>query len=406
MLQQHRIVLLNHLIVIQYLKTKWRGYGRLIFSLEFLLWFLQVLFMSVFVIITSPTRLNITDDGVLIPSAGNSTIASASWASNVLKIMILVFCILNTIIWLVNVVCTGLPSLNIAKHELLWVTGATLGSTYAFLPPWRGTYWEAGSVAIFLSWFGLVLFLEYMDLFGIYVTMLMEVLKSLVKVGFLCFLFVVAFGFSFFILVGDVLPFDLLGHSFFITFSYLLGEIDYEEFVRREDNKTLLYPVLTHIFVVIAACFLAVGLMNLLIGLAVGDIDKIRKMAVIKQRTDKMRIFKSIDKWLCNCILQCVDKRCITVYPNKPVNVVRRCWRLLWRALKEGQDDKDEQMEVTTLLQSQKEIIRLHERIKTLSFMQMKQHEELKQLIESLTAAVTDKRMQAESEISLPLSDS
>ena len=369
------------------------------------MWCFQVFFMSVFVIITSPTRLNVTDDGVLIPSAENSTMASASVASNVLKIVVLAFCILNTVIWLANVICTGLPALNIAKHELLWVTGMALASTYAFLPPWKSVYWEAGSVAIFLAWFGLVLLLEYMDVFGIYVTMLMEVLKSMVKVGFLCCLFVIAFGFSFFILIGDVIPFDLLGHSFFITFSYLLGEIDYVEFVQRESNSTLQYPVLTHIFVVTAACFLAVGLMNLLIGLAVGDIDKIKKMAVIKQRTDKMRIFKRIDRWLCDCILQHVDKRYVTVYPNKPVNVVRRCWRWLWRALKEGQDDDDTEIEATAL-QTQKEISRLHERIKTLSLTQMKQHEELKQLIESLTALVAREKLQhAESEISLPQSD-
>ena len=73
MLKGCRIDLLTHPVVAYYLKSKWKTYGGLIYGLQFLLFFLQVVFLSAFILVTPPTHLNITDDYMVID--GNTTSA-------------------------------------------------------------------------------------------------------------------------------------------------------------------------------------------------------------------------------------------------------------------------------------------------------------------------------------------
>ena len=391
MLRFNRVSLLNHNVVVQYLKIKWRGYGRIVYGTQLLLFFLQVLFLSSFIIATPPPRLNITDTVTFIVSeeSSNTTITEISNASTVLRFFTLFFCLINTVIWFCNLFSIRLEVLYITKHQLMWMLAVALGSTYAFLIPWKFiqhgfsfVYWEAGAIAIFCSWVTLVLYMKPFDVFGVYVSMFLEVLATLIKVSFVCILFVIAFAFSLFILAGDFSPFTSLGDSFFITFSYLLGEINYETYVRRSESMALQHPILTYIFVLLAAALLAVVVMNLLIGLAVGDIDSIKRNALLKQRSDEVRIFTKMEAWLPNCILDRFNKRFHEHHPNKHVSPVRKGWRVFWRALK----DQDESApDLYKILENQETKIQcLQNEITTMRSLQKQRHDELKDLLETI----------------------
>ena len=391
MLRFNRVSLLNHMVVIQYLKMKWRGYGRIVYGTQLLLFFLQVLFLSSFIIVTPPPRLNITDAVTFEVNEGslNTTITEISDASTVLRFFTLFFCLINTIIWFCNLFSMRLEVLNITKHELMWILALVLGSTYAFLIPWKFiqhgfsfVYWEAGAIAIFCSWVTLVLYIKPFDVFGVYVSMFLEVLGTLIKVSFVCILFVIAFAFSLFILAGDFSPFTNLGDSIFITFSYLLGEINYETYVLRSERVALQYPIITYILVLFAGTLLAVVVMNLLIGLAVGDIDSIKRNALLKQRSDEVRIFTKMEAWLPNCILNRFNKRFYEHYPNKHVSPVRKRWRVFWRALK----DRDESApDLYKILENQEtKINSLQNEMATIQYLQKQRHDELKDLLETI----------------------
>ena len=392
MVESKQVGLLIHPVVARYLKLKWRGYGRLIYTTQFLLYFLQVMLLSVFIVITPPARLNISEETYKLLSE-NVTLSEVSIASTTVRFLTLFVCIINMFILLANIFSIGLRVLNFLRYEAIWVTAVSIISSYAFLIPWRyqtygfsSIYWEAGAIASFMSWFGILLLIKPYDFFGVYVTMFIEVLSTLIKVLFICLLFLLSFTFSFYILVGDVLPFKTVGDSMFITFSYILEDIDYETYVTRSRNRSLQHPNLTYVFVVGAAVVLAIALGNFLVGLAVGDIDSIRRNAIVKQRADEIRIFRRMDSWLPRIIVQCHDKRFHTVCFNSEVTFVRRVWRKCWRSLKETEADDEDVYKLIS--NQQREIMELKTQIRMQATAEAQRHEELKQMLHVLTSRV------------------
>ena len=397
MLSYNRIALLTHPVVLQYLKVKWRGYGRLIYGTQMFLFILQVLLLSTFILITPPPRLNVSDVtfDVLSSNLNGTMLTDVTTSSTVIRSITLAVCLLNTIIWLANAFSLKLEALNITKHELFVMEGLTLASTYAFLIPWKFhafgftfVFWQAGAIAIFSAWFTTGLFLKPFDLFGVYVTMFLEVVSSLLKALLVSSLFIIAFAFALFILVGDITPFTSIGDSFFMTASYLLGEINYETYVRRSDQNSLAYSSLTYIFVLLAAALLAVSVMNLLIGLAVGDIETIKQNALLKQRSTEIRIFTKMEPWMPKVILQHYDKRFHNIFPNEPVSVIRRMWRYFWRSLKSFEQETPN---LERILEKQQLYINcLQQEIAQAKSLHQQQHEELKDLLESIVRQRTE----------------
>ena len=385
MLICNRVNLLTHPVVVHYLKLKWRGYGRMVFLTQFLLFFLQVALLSLFVILTPPARIEVEDNSYELLS-NNVTLSQVSIASNVVRITALFVCSINTVLLIANIISVGLRVINILKYDVIWMLVLSMCASFAFLVPWKYSvfgfkfiYWEAGAIATFTSWFGLVLFVKPFDFFGVYVTMFTEVLSTLIKVLFICVLFLFAFTFPFYILAGDVHPFTTIGDSMFIVFSYILGEINYEYYVRRSENDSLQHPNLTYVFVILAAGLLAVATANFLIGLAVGDIDSIRRNAVVKQRSDEVRIFSRIDVWLPKFIIQKYDTRFHTVHFNAPVHWLRQLWRYFWRALKENDHgDKDV---YKLLADQQRELADMRKMVYDETVAHTRQYDELKHLL-------------------------
>ena len=388
MLLFNRVNLLTHPVVIQYLKAKWRGYGRLVYGIQFFLFFLQVMFVSIFVLMTPPARLDVEGYSYELLS-DNVTLSEISIASNTIRFVTLFICVFNSIVLVMTILSIGLKVINLTKYDGVWMLILSMISTFAFLLPWkyseygfRFIYWEAGAIATFSSWFSLVIFVKPFDFFGVYVTMFTQVLSTLIKVLFMVFLFLVAFTFPFYILVGDTHPFTNFGDSMFITFSYILGEINYEYYVRRSENDSLQHPNLTYVFVVIAAGMLAVAVANFLIGLAVGDIDSIRRNAVVRQKSDEIRIFSRIDVWLPKFIVQKYNKRFHTVHCNEKVSSLRRVWRHLWRSLKETQEEDKDMYKLLADQQQQLFVLKLE--IANQAEAETRRYDELKHLLQSV----------------------
>jgi transient receptor potential cation channel subfamily A protein 1 len=391
MLSYKRVCLLSHSVVVRYLKIKWRGYGRMMYSSMFLVFLLQVLLLSTFVIVTPIPRLNVSDTTFeVISEPSNVTLTEVTIPSTILRFAILGICVINTTFWVIILFTHGLQLLNIARYELFWLCALTLASTYAFLIPWKFAqhglsfvYWEAGAIAIFCSWFTVALYLKPFDLLGVYITMFLEVLNTLIKAALVCILFIVAFGFAFYIVVGDAFPFKDLGDSFFLTYSYLLGEISYELYVRRSSLGALQHPILTYVFVILSAAVLAVAVMNLLIGLAVGDIDTIKRNALINQRLNMIRTFDKMDVILPSFIIRKYNERFHTIYPNSSVSWIRKAWRFFWRAIKNNENNDDSGPYKLLEVQDAK-LNSLQQELKVLYAQQNQQHEELKHLLESV----------------------
>jgi len=94
----------------------------------------------------------------------------------------------------------------------------------------------------------------------------------------------------------------------------MIGELEYNTFF--VDN-TLYLPHLTR-FVFASFCVLIpIVFMNLLIGLAVGDIESIQRNAELKLLAIEIEDVYTFERRLPKCILRRFYKPSITIYPNK-----------------------------------------------------------------------------------------
>lgn len=207
-------------------------------------------------------------------------------------------------------------------------------------------------------------------------------MKTLLKSTVVFVFLLVAFGLSFYVLLSiqDAFSSPLL--SIMQTFSMMLGDINYHDafldpFLRNE----LAYPFLSFALLITFTMFVPIVLMNLLIGLAVGDIAEVQKHALLKRIAMQVELHTSLEKKLPLWFLHKVDQKSITVYPNRP----RYSGGLLRGVLHYifcPQETRQEIPNVDTSLET--EIMKQKYRLKDLSSLLEKQHDLIKLIIQKM----------------------
>ena len=71
-----------------------------------------------------------------------------------------------------------------------------------------------GAMAVSLSWIGLVLFMRKFPKLGIYVVMFTDIFKTFAQFFAVCFLFIVAFGLGFHILLFNQVSMQVLDNTY------------------------------------------------------------------------------------------------------------------------------------------------------------------------------------------------
>ncbi len=104
----------------------------------------------------------------------------------------------------------------------------------------------------------------------------------------------------------------------------MLGEIDFlETFLRpfeliKDPSNYIGYQLIAALFfLVIFAVLMPILLMNLMIGLAVGDIETVRRNAQLKRLTMQVELYTDLERKLPKQFLKFVDKMEVYEYPNR-----------------------------------------------------------------------------------------
>ena len=299
---------LIHPVISKYLYLKWVDYARYIYLGKFMLILLLAIFLSTFIGLAP-----LPSQGVMVSDTGdgNGTLSSATedginTAANVIRFITIFFATLNTVIWLVEVYVVRLQLItDFAEGFEFWVYGCAIISTFVYLVPFHGinsVIFEAGAIAIFTIWFVALLQMTLFSIgeIGTYVAMLRSTTKNVLKVLVICLFLFFAFAFSFYILVGSFseLQFTSVGTSLVSTLSSALAIIDLNTFVELEFEGLLRFRVLTFILYVLMLVILPIVVINLLIGLAVGDIAKIQEEAEITRQVFVVTSLSKIDECL------------------------------------------------------------------------------------------------------------
>ena len=137
------------------------------------------------------------------------------------------------------------------------------------------------AVLITLAWLNLLSYLRHL-VFGIYIMMFVEILKTFSQFAIIFVIFIVAFGMGFHFLLINQTSFEYARYTMLKTSGMLIGEIDYNEIFHNQDYD-LMFPFTTWCFYAIFLVVMPIIIMNLLVGLAVDDIKIIQEKATLKR---------------------------------------------------------------------------------------------------------------------------
>ncbi|XP_016959263.2 transient receptor potential cation channel subfamily A member 1 isoform X1 [Drosophila biarmipes] len=354
MVTHGRVELLAHPLSQKYLQMKWNSYGKYFHLANLLIYSIFLVFVTIYSSLmmnnielkagnnrTMSQYCNMGWEQLTMNLSQNPAVASQirldsceerinrTTAILFCAVVIVVYIVLNSMRELIQIYQQKLHYILETVNLISWVLyiSALVMVTPAFQPDGaiNTIHYSAASIAVFLSWFRLLLFLQRFDQVGIYVVMFLEILQTLIKVLMVFSILIIAFGLAFYILLSKIidpqpnhLSFSNIPMSLLRTFSMMLGELDFVgTYVNTYYRDQLKVPMTSFLILSVFMILMPILLMNLLIGLAVGDIESVRRNAQLKRLAMQVVLHTELERKLPHVWLQRVDKMELIEYPNE-----------------------------------------------------------------------------------------
>ncbi|KAK2571650.1 Transient receptor potential cation channel subfamily A member 1 [Acropora cervicornis] len=185
--------------------------------------------------------------------------------------------------------------------------------------------WATGVISLLLAFGVMLVQLQLLFCSGIYVTMLIEVLKSVFRVIVVFSVLFLAYGLIFYLLLGDELSYQNTYMSTLKVFDMMAGGIEFNHYFVE---KNIPMPDLARFIVFTFIIVMSLSFMNLLIGLAVGDIEAVQKNAEIKRLKTQIEAIHQFEEKLPTRCLEKLYKSRLIMKPNSQSNSFLR--KLTW----------------------------------------------------------------------------
>lgn len=309
--------LIQHPLIESFLFLKWRKIRLLFFSTVI---FYLILVAGVTAYVLSAVSIEKTISP--IPSVNNDTLAAI-----VVEDPVMVFNLQQSLSVIILIIIfqeviqfASLHILYFREAESYIKLGALVTSTIVIFspPPWEGWVHHIAAWAVLFGWTELTLMLGRLPNFGVYALMFYSVAQHLVKFIFVFFFFLAGFSFSFHVMFMDhKAAFQSPWTAILRTLAMMLGDVNYDEYL-TEGNSNL--NGTAH---VIYFCFLilvALILMNLLIGLAVNDIQGLQKEGRVKRLRKQAQFIVYLEDIASNRFLKMILRERITAKFNEWIN--------------------------------------------------------------------------------------
>ncbi|XP_066946629.1 transient receptor potential cation channel subfamily A member 1 [Macrobrachium rosenbergii] len=333
MVECGRLELLMHPLTQRYLDMKWQAYGKAVhmFNLFTYLVYLSLVTIMAVGVLGNKSLGDFTNFTTYEAfHTAEKMKEPPGWVS-FMAFAIVFFAVLSMLKELFQMYHHGLEGeskyLMAAINFVQWTTYLTsvcMVTPILMNREWSTDQFNSAALAVFTAWFSLLFYFQRFDHIGIYIVMFLEILNTLLKVLFVFSVLIVAFGLAFYILMshGGHLSFSNLPMSMLHTFSMMLGEIDflnifvYPFYEVSPRGDFLRYPGTTFGLLVIFMILMPILLMNLLIGLAVGDIESVKKNAQLKRIAMQVELHSDLESKLPEVIIKRVNKSELIIYPN------------------------------------------------------------------------------------------
>uniref|UniRef100_A0A3B4D255 Ion transport domain-containing protein n=1 Tax=Pygocentrus nattereri TaxID=42514 RepID=A0A3B4D255_PYGNA len=315
MVQYNRLELLTHPVCQKYLEMKWRAYGSKVHLLNLAVYLLGLLPLTYLIISLKPTwsgsanSTSFTIEPVSFRTVRTQNIYRHAFVMGTTKLLRFVFsfCLLKRFSYFLD-----------SSNPSDWATAVS--SLVFVVPMFCSTastwHWEAGALAILFAWINFLLYFQRFERFGIYVVMFGEIIKTLISIIVLFVFLLLAFSLSFHALMLH--RFNSISLSLAQTFVMTVGELNYQNSLLEAYEQNLLaFPEITYVIFVLFVLLMPILLMNLMIGLAVGDIAEVQRNATLKRIAMQINLHTNLEEKLPYWFMKRVDKPSITIYPNR-----------------------------------------------------------------------------------------
>eukprot|EP00057_Strongylocentrotus_purpuratus_P033527 XP_791721.4 PREDICTED: transient receptor potential cation channel subfamily A member 1 homolog [Strongylocentrotus purpuratus] len=323
MVSSKRVDLLDHPLVTTFIQHKWNSIGRYIFYVGFFVYITFLAMLTGYIIVIPPNyyvrAVNKTTNPPTITWFASGEVR---WVKSVPDAVLVLFDVVGPtaimILSLLNILreFTQMFVQRISYFQdfgnimelflyLFAIIFSLPFSTVEYVKhgnikqDWQ---WPIGAAAGFLGWINLLLFIRSNSKLGIYVIMFIDIFKTFLRFSLILFLFVMAFGLAFYALLMNQNPFHSLFDSLAKTFVMMIGELDYADIFFAQDylgtSNTLeadgeaayfmnssFYGTITQLFFILFLIVMSILMMNMLVGLAVDDIQAIQEKANLHRLT-------------------------------------------------------------------------------------------------------------------------
>ncbi|XP_076866837.1 transient receptor potential cation channel subfamily A member 1b [Brachyhypopomus gauderio] len=384
MVRYNRLELLSHPVCQKYLEMKWKAYGSKAHLLNLAIYLLGLLPLTYLIINLKPTQ-NVSTNGTAITTEPTSFRTQSYMVS---------YCIIMVLVMNVYAICkeiiqmaqqrlnyfmdsTNLPDWSTALCSLVFVVPLCVGVEGVW-------HWQAGALAILYAWINFLLYFQRFERFGIYVVMFGEIMKTFISIAILFVFLLLAFGLSFHVLMLHREEFSSISLSVAQIFVMTVGELNYQNaFLEAYERGRLAFPEITYYTFVMFVLTMPILLMNLMIGLAVGDIAEVQRNAALKRIAMQIDLHTTLEEKLPYWFLNRVDKPNIVVYPNrkcaKIAGMVKEFWN--WEKRSQMKSHRAPTQQCSSL---QRDIMKQKHRLKEISAVLDKQHTLLKLIIQKM----------------------
>ncbi|KAJ7328195.1 Transient receptor putative cation channel sub A member 1 [Desmophyllum pertusum] len=343
MLQHRRINCLTHPVCFMVMNKKWQTFGWKSLVLNLTLYLLFVIPLTVLSVFTRANERHLCGVNETMPrkeyidfdvpcQLKHPVIQSLQFGVGIIAIS-------HLIKELLQLKKQRMRYLSSLSNYLEW---AGYGfALFYIIPPCDcklGFRQEVGALALFFAWMNLILYLRRVSSYGQYIIMLTTMFATLFKVLLLFFMFVMAFSSTFYLLLDEETePYSTFPYFMMTIFVMTLGELNYADMFMPWDK--LEYATLTNFLFVMFVLGMPNILMNMLVGLAVGDIDKIQVNALIDRYVMQVELVLDMEETVPESLVQRahVDKH--VEHPNKNAS---KLYEQLLGFSRPGEDEEEE----------------------------------------------------------------
>lgn len=186
------------------------------------------------------------------------------------------------------------------ENWLQW--GVILASSAVLVSPAGNWQHHAAAVGVLLVWVELMMVVGRFPMFGLYVQMFTQVSMNFFKFlgAYMCL--IVGFSLGFSVLHKEYKSFKNPMVGLLKTIIMMSGELEFED-VFFDDEAPILYPGTAHLMLLVFVVLVTIILTNLMVGLAVSDIQELRRCAGLDRLVRRAELVAHLESMLFSKLL-------------------------------------------------------------------------------------------------------